>query len=172
MKKSIILGFASFLLVGTAMVAQAAGGATLVNGGFGQRNGDVAQFGFAICNQGQSAFSQAVPVSVNANGITKTVIWTGSLAPKACGYSYVPYSNFNMQAGSKYTITVAIDPNHTVSANTNNQAVYASILVPASGKVLGASVMSAAERTMLLGELAAAQTKLQALLLQLQAMSK
>jgi hypothetical protein len=34
-----------------------------------------------------------------------------------------------MAAGQSYTVTVTIDPNHTIATNTDNQASY-SIMVP------------------------------------------
>jgi hypothetical protein len=59
---------------------------------------------------------------------------------------------------------VTIDPNHTVISNFDNRAIYTSITVPATGKVLGASTISDTERATLISQLAAAEAQLQALL--------
>jgi len=152
-----------FVSLGVAMAASASG-ASLANGGFGQRSTDPSSFGFAVCNKDTAAFSGSVPVSVVANGVTQNISVAESLTAGACAYSYLPYATFNMTAGNTYSITVTV--------NGQDQATYASILVPSAGKVLGASTMSAAQRAYLLNELANAEALLKVLLAKLNALLK
>jgi hypothetical protein len=162
---------ALLVLIGVAVATSAsAASVTLTNGGFGQRNNDANSFGFAVCNGSATSFSGRVPVVVTANGITQTVSFTSSLAPSACSYTYLSYATFNMVSGKTYSISVTIDPQHSLVTNTNNRATYASIMVPSlssGGQVLGASTMSNAERQFLLGELSTAVAALNALLAQI-----
>ena len=116
-----ILAFSAF----TAMAA----GYTLTNGGFGQVAGNNDSFGIAVCNGGKQATTQAVPVSVSANGATVTVSSASSIAPGKCEYTYLQYSQLSMAAGNTYDVAVTIDPSHTLSANANNSASY-NITVP------------------------------------------
>ena len=106
---------------------------TLTNGGLGQIAGNTAEFGIAVCNGGATALSASVPVSVTANGVNASVSSASSIAPGACAYTYLPYSQFNMQAGETYTVAVAIDPNHTAITNANNETSY-SVTVPSAAQ--------------------------------------
>ncbi|HEX4104114.1 MAG TPA: hypothetical protein VHZ04_01385 [Candidatus Paceibacterota bacterium] len=110
---------------------------TLTNGGLGQIAADTTNFGVAICNGSKTALSASVPVSVTANGVSETTNSAGSIAAGVCEYTYLPYSQFNMQAGGTYSVAVAIDPNHTVITNTNNQTSY-SVTVPTAQASAGA----------------------------------
>ena len=159
----IAVGLSTVLAI--AMSANAAG-ITLTNGGFGQRSGDVGSFGFAVCDSGSVLFSGGVPISVTANGVPDVVSFTSPLAASSCGYTYLPYASFNMVPGNTYSISVTIDPQHSLITNINNQATYASVMVPSAsrGQVLGARTMSDAEHQFLLGELAQAATTLEGLL--------
>lgn len=129
MKKTLttIVALSAILFLPT--LSAFAAGITLTNGGLGQAASNPSQFGVAVCNTGATALAQSVPVSVTVNGQSETVSSAASIAVGSCAYSYLPYSEFNMQPGTSYTAQVTIDPNATVISNTNNSASY-SITVP------------------------------------------
>ena len=81
----------------------------------------------AVCSS--NALSQNVPISITASGKTVTINSAPSISAGACTYSYVSYSALSMQAGGTYDVDVVIDPQHTVSSNSNNEAIY-NIVVP------------------------------------------
>ena len=81
---------------------------TLTNGGLGQSAADTANFGVAVCNQGASAVTDVVPLTVTANGITAEAESLAPLNANSCGYTYLSYDQFNMQAGQTYDVSVAI----------------------------------------------------------------
>jgi hypothetical protein len=142
----IMVGIGFFAVFGMALSASAAG-VILTNGGFGQRSGETAHFGFAVCNGGTVAFSGNVPVTVSANNITQTITVASSIPVASCTYSYLPYATFNMVPGYTYSVSVTIDPQHSVITNTDNQITYAPIIVPSTsnGQVLGASTSATTE---------------------------
>lgn len=109
--------------------ASFAASVTLTNGGLGQVASNPSQFGVAVCNGGTKAISQSVPVSVSVNGQTANISSTASIAAGSCQYSYVPYSELDMQAGKTYSVSATIDPQKTLITNSNNQATY-SVTVP------------------------------------------
>jgi hypothetical protein len=109
---------------------------SLSNGGVGQVATNPSQFGIAVCNDGASALAQGVPVTVSTNGQTVALSSANSIAVGSCGYTYLSYSQFGMQAGQTYTVTTTIDPKHTVTSNTNNSAEY-SVTVPAQQAAAG-----------------------------------
>jgi hypothetical protein len=106
MKK--ILTIAAVLAVAVP-VASFAASLVLTNGGLGQVASNPSQFGVAVCDGGSAAVSQSVPVTVTANGQTATLSSANSIAIGACQYSYVSYSQFNLQAGQTYPVAVSIN---------------------------------------------------------------
>lgn len=121
----VLAGSAAVIMPAAAFAA----GATLTNGGLGQIASDPSHFGVAICNTGKTAMNQSVPVTVALNGKTVTVTSANTVKAGACAYSYLTYGELGMQAGQSYSLTVTIDPAHTMIANANNQATYA-VTVP------------------------------------------
>jgi len=116
------------MLLASASVSLAAG-AILRNGGLGQIAGNIQNFGVAACNGGTKAVSQSVPISVVSNGATVGILSASPIGAGACTYSYLSYSQFGMQAGKTYPVTVTIDPAHTLATNKDNQTIY-SVTVP------------------------------------------
>ena len=104
----------------------------LTNGGLGQRSNDPTSFGFAVCNNATADLTAAVPTLVAANGVSLTVQSPAPIAAGACDYAYVPYSSFNMESGSSYSVAVSIN---------GGAASNYSVTVP-GGSVLGASAVS------------------------------
>jgi|GEM_PF-2437709 hypothetical protein len=130
MKKTtaFLFGISAVLLGASANLSLAAGVA-LTNGGLGQIANSPQQFGIAVCNGGAQALTNSVPVAVVVGDKNATIPSASSIAPKQCAYSYAPYSQFDMQPGQTYSVNVAIDPQHSVITNTDNQATY-SVTVP------------------------------------------
>lgn len=124
MKQSIarIFGFSILLLA--PMVPAFAASVVLTNGGLGQVAGNTQSFGIAVCNKGTQALGQSVPLSVSAAGQVAAIESTAPTPAGSCSYTYVNYSQFGMTAGQTYTVTVTIDPQHTLTSNANNQATY------------------------------------------------
>jgi hypothetical protein len=170
MKNKLIYAGAAAALATSFLVAitpaLAAPAVLLQHAGVGQKAGDTANFGVAICNNGTQSVPGATPFQVTANGKAVNATVAGPLAAGACKYTYLAYSSFGMTVGNTYSVVVSIDPSHTVTTNTDAPATY-SITVPSAGKVLGASTMSDAERQSLLAQLASMVTILQGLLTRL-----
>lgn len=132
MKNMKVLALSAVGLLAVVLPALSlAAGYTLTNGGLGQIAGNTANFGVAVCNGGKTATTASVPMAVTANGVGITTNSASNIAAGACAYTYLPYSEFNMQAGKAYDVSVAIDPNHTAITNTNNQTSY-TVTVPSS----------------------------------------
>jgi len=129
MNKNVLMAGALGLLAVALPALSQAAGVTLTNGGLGQSAGNASQFGVAVCNGGKTSVTASVPVSVSANSVNATVDSASSIAAGACAYTYLPYNQFGMKAGSTYTVSVTIDPNHTMATNANNQTSY-SVTVP------------------------------------------
>jgi hypothetical protein len=119
------------LTLGTIFVPamSLAAGVSLHNGGLGQAAQNTQSFGVAVCNDGTQALNQTVPISVTANDKTVTVPSAASIKPGNCAYSYLTYAPFGMWAGTTYSVSVTIDPDHSVITGSNNQASY-SVTVP------------------------------------------
>jgi hypothetical protein len=139
--KGLVISAVGFLAVVLPALSLAAG-VTLTNGGLGQVAGNASSFGVAVCDGGKSALTASVPVSVTANGVSISTNSASNIAAGACEYTYVPYSQFNMQAGNTYTVNVTIDSNHATITNTNNQTSY-SVTVPSSATAAGTADVSA-----------------------------
>jgi hypothetical protein len=152
MKKTIIFGGLVFAVAMSVAPAFAASGVALVNSGLGQKSGDVANFGVAVCNNGSQDLVQSVPIVVTANGQTNAVSSPSLLKAGSCNYSYLSYASFNMASGQTYQATVTIDPNRIAATNSDTKATY-NVTVP-SGQVHGESTMSEATRQTLLAQLA------------------
>lgn len=103
---------------------------TLVNGGLGQIASQPTSFGVSVCNQSATALTMPVAILVTTNGKSATVNSVAPIAPGACEYSYLPYSELGMTAGNTYSVIVTIDPNHTVISNTTTQTATYSVTVP------------------------------------------
>ena len=127
MKKILIavIGLSAVVIPAVSLAA----GVNLINGGFGQIASNPQRFGIAVCNAGKTVVNQTVPVSVAVGGQSVTITSATPINAGACTYSYLTYSQLNMQAGAPYSVTVTIDPARTIIANKNNQTVY-NITVP------------------------------------------
>jgi hypothetical protein len=138
MKKTLIsiIGLAALAIPAASFAA----GVVLTNGGLGQVAANPSQFGVAACDGGTKTVNQSVPISITVNGQSATISSAASIAPGACEYSYIPYSQLGMQAGQTYSVAVTIDPQKTLISNSNNQATY-SVTVPGG---LAAAANSAA----------------------------
>lgn len=138
MKKSLNGGAAIAGLIAMVFAAipaaSFAAGVVLRNGGLGQAASNESQFGVAVCNGGTVAVTKSVPVSIAANGKSASVTSASAIAPGACEYSYVSYSQFAMRAGATYSVAVTIDPQKTLITNSDNQASY-SVTVPGSSSL-------------------------------------
>jgi hypothetical protein len=123
MKKIVIttLGLVGLTLLSVS--AAMAASLTLTNGGLGQAAANPQEFGVAVC-AGNSALTQSVPVTVSVGSQSATVSSAASIAAGSCEYTYLPYSQLAMQAGQTYTVNVTVDPQHTISANSNNETAY------------------------------------------------
>lgn len=156
--------------------ALAASAVVLGHAGIGQKAGDTANFGVAICDNGTQATAGAVPFAVTANGKTVSATVSGPLAAGACQYTYLAYSSFGMTSGSSYSVTVTIDPNQTVTTNVAAPANYMLTVPGPVGQVLGASTVvpnaSASGRASQLAQLANLEAILQQLLAKLASMGK
>lgn len=93
----------------------------LTSGGLGQVAANPQQFGIAVCDNDTQALTAAVPLTVTVAGVSATISSADSIAVGQCAYSYLPYSQFNMQAGQTYSVNVDLN---------NNQTSY-SVTVPA-----------------------------------------
>ncbi len=120
-----ILGVSVLLVLsaGSALAATI----TLTNGGLGQVASNPQQFGVAVCSS--QTLSQSVPVNITVVGKTATINSVPMIKSGACEYSYVDYAQFGMEAGKTYDVDVVIDPQHSISSNSNNETVY-SVTVP------------------------------------------
>jgi hypothetical protein len=131
--KKLTLGFAvAVLAFGVSTVFAA--NTNLSNGGLGQRAGDNANFGVAVCNNAAADLTASVPVVITANGVSVTVQSPASIGANTCAYIYVPYNSFNMIGGTSYTVNVVIDG--------GNSASYTATM---PGSVLGASTTGASQ---------------------------
>lgn len=130
MKKILI-----FLAVLVPAVSVAAS-ITLTNGGLGQVASNPSQFGVAVCNGGSVAITQSVPVTVSVNGQVANISSAPSIAVGACEYSYIPYSQLDMQVGQTYSAIV------TINNNANGQATY-SVTVPGAPSAAAAKPSAA-----------------------------
>jgi hypothetical protein len=127
-KASVFFGFSTIILGASASLALAAG-LTLTNGGLGQTAANPQQFGVAVCAGSGQALSASVPLTVTVGSQSATITSASSITAGACQYSYIPYSQLNMQSGQTYSVNVTIDPQHTLISNSNNTATY-SVTVP------------------------------------------
>ena len=137
-KAASVLSLSFVLAVPFAAAAQTVQGVDLYNGGFGQQAKSTTTFGIAICNGGNQAPSQSVPVVIAGNGKTQSLLVNQVyLGPGICRYEYVSYSSFAMQGGNIYNIGVTIDPGNVIpeSNKKNNQTTYSSLLVPTKSAV-------------------------------------
>jgi len=162
--KLMYAGVVAAFLAAAIPALAATTGIALRHAGIGQKAGDTANFGVAICNNGTQTISGSTPFTVTANGHTANVVVVGPLAGGSCKYTYLAYSSFGMAAGATYSVNVSIDPSHTVTSNVDAPAVY-SLKVP--GQVLGASAVSDAERQSMLDQLASMAAILHNLLVKL-----
>ena len=166
--KLIFAGIAGMGLLVMVAPAFAASAIVLRHAGIGQRAGDTTSFGVAICNNGTQAVSGVVPFRVSANGKTVNATVNGALAAGGCQYTYLTYSSFNMTVGVSYSVSVAIDPNHTVTTNVDAPATYMLSVPGSAGKVLGASTSIPSDQSsQMLTQLASMEAMLQQLLAQL-----
>jgi hypothetical protein len=124
-KISTIAGFL-FFAAGTSFAASM----TLSNGGLGQVATKPSQFGVAVCNKSGTDLAQAVPIIVTTNGESATISSVATIQAGTCSYSYLPYSQLGMTAGQTYSVNVIVDPQHSVSSNSDNATVY-TVTVPA-----------------------------------------
>lgn len=86
-----------------------AAGNALVNGGLGQSAGNVSNFGLAVCNHGTTKILQPATLTVTVNGQIANISSPSPVSAGACAYTYIPYAQFNMEAGISYDVTVALD---------------------------------------------------------------
>lgn len=152
-----VIGF-----MGLAGVSFAASGVVLTNAGLGQKTGDSAHFGVAICNEGGVSLATPAPLSLTANNVTVTAASISPLAAGACGYTYFSYASFGMSAGQTYSVQVAIDPAGTLGASVEVPVSY-KVTVPPGGQVLGVSTVGETQAQQLLAQLASMVTILEAL---------
>ena len=142
MKKTLI-SLASFLaLFAVSAVPSLAITFNLTNGGLGQAVSNPQQFGVAVCNNNSQTVAAGVLVSVTVGSENATVPTVSSIAGGKCGYTYVPYSQLGMQAGKTYTVSVAIDPQHSVTSNANTGAAY-TVTVPTQVATTGSGNLTA-----------------------------
>lgn len=128
--KNTSLAVAAFcaVFIGSMSLAFAAS-FDLTNGGLGQAALNPQQFGVAVCDKSSDALTSAVPVTVTVGGQSATVSSVSPIAAGQCAYSYVSYSQLDMQPGQTYSVSVTVDPQHTVASNSNDEANY-SVTVP------------------------------------------
>ena len=128
--KKIFLVPASFcLFLLMAPSASFAASIDIINGGIGQVSSNPQQFGVAVCNEGDETLTSALPITVTVADQTVTTSSTAPIDAGQCLYTYLDYSQFNMQPSQTYSVDVVIDPQHTVVSNTNNEATY-SVIAP------------------------------------------
>jgi hypothetical protein len=124
----VFIGVSAIMLFAWAASSFAAG-LDLVNGGLGQVATNPQQFGIAVCDKGSQPVSASLPIAVDTNGQMETISSAASIAAGQCEYSYLDYSQLNMQPGQSYSVNVTIDPQHTEISNSDNSATY-SVTVP------------------------------------------
>ncbi len=129
MKYSFIAAFTALALLTPAL--SLAAGVVLSNGGFGQAAGNPQNFGVAVCNHGTETVTQSVPVSVTVGDRSTSIMSGAPIKAGSCSYSYLPYAPLAMEAGHTYIVAVAVDPNHSIITNTDNQVSY-DVTVPNS----------------------------------------
>ncbi len=126
--KKILISLASFsALFAVSAMPSFAATFILMNGGLGQAVSNPQQFGVAVCNNSGQTLSAAVPVAVTVGSESATVSAPAPITAGNCQYAYVSYSQLGMQAGTTYTVSVVIDPQHTVSSNADATTYSATV---------------------------------------------
>ncbi|HVN26033.1 MAG TPA: hypothetical protein VMT99_00050 [Candidatus Paceibacterota bacterium] len=137
-----VLAACSLVASAAVLPAFAAGNALTVNS-IGQRSDDLSTFGFSVCNADWQTQTSAVPVTVEANGVSVVSQSAAPIEPGACAYTYLPYSQFGMVGGRTYGVQISL-------AGAGTQSY--SVTVP--GEVLGASTASPTQLALMEQELA------------------
>ncbi len=131
--RNLTISLGLIAVIGALVAAPAFAASNVVLGGVGQRATDGSTFGFSVCNNGASAVTAPVPVTVVANGETTNTQSASSIASGACAYTYLPYSSFGMIGGHSYSVQISL-----------NGGAPVSYTVTMPGAVLGASTVNLA----------------------------